>query len=68
MRIVTQTAGMPTVNTGALTIIAPVSPLGLWTTNVVGSDIRLEFVPEPTTCTLVIMGLVFGMAGSRRRS
>lgn len=68
MRIVTQTAGIPTVNTGALTIIAPVSPLGLWTTNVVGSDIRLEFVPEPTSCALVAVGLIAGLVGSRRRS
>jgi hypothetical protein len=68
IRIVTTTAGVPTVNSAAVNIVAPFSPLGSWTTNVVGSDIRLEFVPEPGSCVLAIMGLMVGAVGFRRRS
>jgi hypothetical protein len=68
IRIVTTTGAAPTVNSGAVTINAPFSPLGSWTTNVVGQDIRLEFVPEPASCALAIMGLMVGMAGFRRRT
>ena len=68
IRIVTQTAGTPTVNSGAVNIVAPFSSIGAWTTQVVGSDIRLVFVPEPTSCALAIMGLMVGMVGFRRRS
>jgi hypothetical protein len=68
IRILTQTAGVPTINSGAVSILAPVSPLGVWTTNVVGSDIRLEFIPEPASCVLAAVGLMLGMVGVRRRS
>jgi hypothetical protein len=68
IRIVTTTAGVPTLNSGAVNIVAPVSPLGVWTTQVVGAQIRLVFIPEPTSCALAIMGMMVGMAGFRRRS
>lgn len=68
IRIVTTTAGAPTINSGAINIVAPFSPLGAWTTAVVGSDIRLQFVPEPASCMLAVVGLMFGMVGYRRRS
>jgi hypothetical protein len=68
IRIVTTTGAAPTVNSGAINIVAPASLLGVWTTNVVGQDIRLEFIPEPTTSALAIMGLMFGIVGFRRRS
>jgi hypothetical protein len=70
IRIVTTTAGVPTVNSGAVNIVAPISPLGVWKTNVVGSDIRLAFVaiPEPTSAVLAAVGLMFGIFGVRRRS
>ena len=69
IRIVTGggTGGV-TLNSGAVSIVAPVSPLGVWSTQIVGSDIRLVFVPEPASCALAIMGLMVGMAGVRRRS
>ena len=38
---------------------------------VVGStnfDIRLTYVPEPTSCVLVVMGAMMGLVGIRRRS
>ena len=70
IRILTTTTGVPTLNSAAVNIVAPFSPLGVWTTNVVGSDIRLAFVavPEPASCAIAAMGLMVGMAGFRRRS
>jgi hypothetical protein len=68
LRIVGLTTGAPTVNSGAISILAPASPFGVWTTAVVGSDIRLQFVPEPASCMLAVVGLMFGMGGYRHRS
>jgi hypothetical protein len=61
--IMRQPSGVPTLNAAAVTLNAP-DPN--WTLQVVNSDIRLVYVPEPTSCALAVIGLMVGMFAFRR--
>ena len=62
-----------TVNPAGVSINANGSPDPNWTVQAVANsatafDIRLVYVPEPTSCVLAGMALIVGMTGFRRRS
>jgi hypothetical protein len=67
LRIVQATGGGVSLNSGAVSILSPGNDPH-WTVRTVGTDIRLVYVPEPTSIGLVVMGLMLGIGGFRRRA
>ena len=65
--IMRQPSGTPTLNAANVTIVPP-TPDPRWTLQTVGSDIRLVYVPEPSSCVLAVVGLVMAIVGIRRKS
>jgi hypothetical protein len=63
------TGGVSTLTAGSVTINAPGGDPN-WSLVLASSnrDIRLVYVPEPTSCVLVMMGAMMGLIGIRRRT
>jgi hypothetical protein len=68
-RLIVRSATGGVSSLGAITINAPGGDPN-WTAVLANSnrDIRLVYVPEPTSCVLVAMGLMMGLIGIRRKS
>jgi hypothetical protein len=69
LRIVQAVNGGVTLNAPGVSILAPGSDPN-WSVQTVGTDIRLVYttVPEPASFGLVVIGLLMGIGGFRRRS
>jgi hypothetical protein len=67
LRIVQATGGGVSLNSGAISILSPGNDPN-WAVRTVGTDIRLVYLPEPASLGLVVMGLMLGIGGYRRRS
>jgi hypothetical protein len=66
-RMIVRAATGGSVQLGAVAINAPGGDPN-WVASVVGNDIRLTYVPEPTSFVLAAVGLMLGIGGIRRRS